>query len=127
MCTVHCSGCLSYHASPPPTTHTPAMHAPCEQNDRFVKTTVAECKYEVKEKQLPATDAKFFLIINNPRCKSDEWCVGCAPTSHNRYVTIHRRGTDQEKQTPVSDVSGTIYTCEWFVSVFVISGQNWKP
>lgn len=60
------------------------------------------------------------------RCKSDDLCVSCV-TRDNHYVIIQRRGTEQEKQTLVSDAGGAIFTGGYFsVSrfVFVLCNVN---
>ena len=50
------------------------------------------------------------------RCFLDDWCLGCATTDDKRYIIIHRRGTEQEKQTLVSHAGGAIFTGEILLS-----------
>ena len=50
----------------------------------------------------------FLFHFFSLRCKSDDLCVACVRRD-NRYVIIHRRGTEQEKQTLVSDAGGAIF------------------
>ena len=51
----------------------------------------------------------FFLIFAFLRCLLEDWCVGCATTRDDRYAIIHRRGTEEQKQTLASDTDGAIY------------------
>ena len=51
----------------------------------------------------------FFLIFAFFRCLLEDWCVGCVTTDDNRYVIIQRRGTEEQKQTLISDTGGAIY------------------
>ena len=66
----------------------------------------------------------FIFHFFSLRYKSDDLCIACV-TRDNRYVIIHRRGTEQEKQTLVSDAGGAIFTgrCS-SVSTFVFVWCN---